>query len=69
MQTIPNRVWTDTDTDAACGTGPRVDPDDCLAFQALLENFANQRGRRFDGNGKRNGTMRQRSESEALRDS
>lgn len=36
MQTIPNRVWTDTD--AACGTGPRVDPDDCLAFQALIED-------------------------------
>ena len=31
-----DRVWIDTD--AACGTGPRVDPDDCLALLALLED-------------------------------
>lgn len=33
---LPNRVWIDTD--AACGTGPSVDPDDCLALLALLED-------------------------------
>ena len=33
---LQNRVWIDTD--AACGTGPRVDPDDCLALLALLED-------------------------------
>lgn len=27
------RIWIDTD--AACGTGPRVDPDDCLALLLL----------------------------------
>jgi inosine-uridine nucleoside N-ribohydrolase len=29
----PTRVWIDTD--AACGHGPRVDPDDCLAILLL----------------------------------
>lgn len=28
----PERVWVDTDV--ACGTGPRRDPDDCLALRA-----------------------------------
>lgn len=30
----PTRVWIDTD--AACGTGARRDPDDCLALQRHL---------------------------------
>lgn len=29
----PLRIWIDTD--AACGTGPRTDPDDCLALLRL----------------------------------
>ncbi len=29
----PTRVWVDTD--AACGTGQRRDPDDCLALLSL----------------------------------
>jgi purine nucleosidase len=33
---LSNRVWIDTD--AACGTGARRDPDDCLALLALLED-------------------------------
>jgi inosine-uridine nucleoside N-ribohydrolase len=30
---LPRRLWIDTD--AACGDGPRVDPDDCLALLLL----------------------------------
>jgi inosine-uridine nucleoside N-ribohydrolase len=30
---LPHRIWIDTD--AACGAGQRVDPDDCLAIAAL----------------------------------
>lgn len=33
---MASRVWIDTD--AACGTGTRRDPDDCLALLALLED-------------------------------
>ena len=36
LAALPNRVWIDTD--AACGTGPRVHPDDCLAALALRED-------------------------------
>lgn len=31
-----SRVWIDTD--AACGTTPKTDPDDCLAITWLIEN-------------------------------
>ena len=34
----PTRVWIDTD--AACGHGPRVDPDDCLAILLLARQEA-----------------------------
>ena len=36
LAALPNRVWIDTD--AACGTGPRVHPDDGLAALALRED-------------------------------
>ena len=29
----PSRVWVDADV--ACGTGPRRDPDDCIAMLSL----------------------------------
>ena len=29
LAALPNRVWIDTE--AACDTGPRVNPEDCLA--------------------------------------
>lgn len=32
----PERIWVDTD--AACGAGPRVDPDDCLALLLLARS-------------------------------
>ncbi len=34
----PERIWIDTD--AACGATARVDPDDCLAIQWLVERSA-----------------------------
>lgn len=40
---MPTRVWIDTD--AACGAGPRRDPDDCLALLMLAKRLALQQGR------------------------
>jgi len=34
-----DRIWIDTD--AACGAGPRTDPDDCFAVHWLLERKLN----------------------------
>jgi len=34
------RIWIDTD--AACGAGPRVDPDDCFAIALLFRSRSKQ---------------------------
>jgi len=34
LPAVPGRIWIDAD--AACGEGPRVDPDDCLAIWYLM---------------------------------
>lgn len=34
LPAAPNRIWIDADP--ACGAGPRVDPDDCLAIWYLF---------------------------------
>ncbi len=34
LPAAPVRIWVDTD--AACGEGPRTDPDDCLAIWHLV---------------------------------
>lgn len=36
LPAAPSRIWIDTD--AACGEGPRVDPDDCLAIWYLIRH-------------------------------
>jgi purine nucleosidase len=35
----PGRIWIDTD--AACGAGPRTDPDDCFAIRWLMSRHFN----------------------------
>ncbi|MCC5809762.1 MAG: nucleoside hydrolase [Ectothiorhodospiraceae bacterium] len=36
LPTAPARIWIDADP--ACGKGPRVDPDDCLAIRHLVRH-------------------------------
>lgn len=36
LPTAPGRIWLDADS--ACGEGPRVDPDDCLAIWYLMRH-------------------------------